>query len=115
MKLFAASYVVCLTFNGTFARFYGIFTLKQDSDKKLDESTRRLGVMEEELKRSEERAGLSESNIKRLEAELKSVGENMKALEVSEEKALAREEKYKDQVKRAKTREISMKKSKEHF
>ncbi len=54
--------------------------------------------MEDELKRSEERASLSENNIKRLGGELKAVGENMKALEVSEEKALAREEKYKDQV-----------------
>ncbi len=55
-------------------------------------------MIEEELKRGEERAATSESNIKRLEGELKAVGDNMKALEVAEEKALAREEKYKEQV-----------------
>ncbi len=54
--------------------------------------------MEDELKRAEERAALAESNIERLESELRMVGESMIALEVREEKALGREEKYKDQV-----------------
>merc|ERR550532_3463475 len=52
-----------------------------DSQKKYEELFRRLGVMEEELKRAEERA----SN-------------GQKQLEVAEEKALAREEKFKEQI-----------------
>jgi len=35
----------------------------------------------------------------RIEDELKTVGENMKALEESEERALGREEKFKEQVR----------------
>ena len=53
--------------------------LGNDSEKKLEEMTRRLGVMEDELKRTEERAGAAEETIGHLEGELKSVGENMKA------------------------------------
>ncbi|TRY67743.1 hypothetical protein TCAL_06423 [Tigriopus californicus] len=70
-----------------------------DSDKKLDESTRRLGMMEEELKRAEERANMAENRVKEIENELRAVGESMKALEVREEKALEREEKFKDQIR----------------
>jgi len=70
----------------------------QDADKKYDEISRRLGVMEEELKRTTERAENSQKRTNEIDDELKVVGENMKTLEVAEEKALAREEKYKDQI-----------------
>ncbi|CAB4067969.1 TPM1 [Lepeophtheirus salmonis] len=73
--------------------------MAEDSDKKFDEISRRLGIMEEELKRSLERAALAEKMIDKLELDLRVVGENMKTLEVAEEKALNREEKYKDQIR----------------
>jgi len=69
-----------------------------DAEKKYDEILRRLGVMEEELKRSEERADSCQRKVASVDEELKVVGENMKQLEVAEEKALIREEKYKDQI-----------------
>ncbi len=68
-------------------------------EKKLDEITRKMGVMEDELKRALERAEIAESNLAHIEDELKTVGENMKTLEVSEEKAVCREEKFKEQIK----------------
>ena len=40
--------------------------LGNDSEKKLEEMTRRLGVMEDELKRTEERATMAEETIGRL-------------------------------------------------
>ena len=55
--------------------------------------------MEDELKRSLERAEIAENKLIRIEDELRAVGENMKQLEVSEEKAVAREEKFKEQIK----------------
>lgn len=72
--------------------------MQADAEKKYDEISRRLGVMEEELKRAEERASNSQRKIETIDDELKVVGENMKQLEVAEEKALKREEKYKDQI-----------------
>ena len=69
-----------------------------DADKKYDEISRRLGVMEEELKRTMDRAATSEKRIGDIDEELRLVGDNMKQLEVAEEKALAREEKYKEQI-----------------
>ena len=69
-----------------------------DSQKKYDELSRRLGVMEEELKRAEDRANNGQRKLEDIDNELKVVGENMKQLEVAEEKALAREEKYKEQI-----------------
>ena len=72
--------------------------IQADSEKKYDEILRRLGVMEEELKRSEERADNCQRKVASIDEELKVVGENMKQLEVAEEKALIREEKYKDQI-----------------
>lgn len=74
-------------------------TMVSDSEKKLDEISRRLGVMEDELRRSMERAEIAENKLISIEDELRAVGENMKQLEVSEEKAVAREEKYKEQIK----------------
>ena len=70
-----------------------------DSEKKLDEISRKLGVMEDELKRSLDRAEIAENKLIQIESELGAVGDNMKQLEVSEEKAVAREEKYKEQIK----------------
>ncbi|CAB4067967.1 TPM1 [Lepeophtheirus salmonis] len=72
--------------------------MANDSEQKLDEMTRRLGVQEEECKRSTERAETSESKIVELEEELATVGENMKQLEISAEKAQQREEKLKEQI-----------------
>merc|ERR1711937_836512 len=69
-----------------------------DSEQKLDELTRKLGVQENELKRGVERAELAEKNLKTVENELESVGENMKTLEKSSEKALQREEKLIDKI-----------------
>ena len=71
----------------------------RDAEKKLDEISRRMGVAEDELKRSMERAELAEANLIKVEEQLKNVGENMKQLEVSEEKAIAREEKFKEQIR----------------
>ncbi len=73
--------------------------MHEDGDKKYVEISRRQGVMEDELKRAMDRAALAEDKNISLEEELRNVGENMKQLEVSEEKALEREEKYKDQIK----------------
>merc|ERR1712106_81103 len=67
-----------------------------DSEKKYEEIFRRLGVMEEELKRAVERADNCQKKVESIDEELKVVGENMKQLEVAEEKALIREEQYKD-------------------
>eukprot|EP00088_Acartia_fossae_P044768 TRINITY_DN4774_c0_g1_i1.p1 TRINITY_DN4774_c0_g1~~TRINITY_DN4774_c0_g1_i1.p1 ORF type:complete len:286 (-),score=138.69 TRINITY_DN4774_c0_g1_i1:572-1429(-) len=72
--------------------------MASDSEQKLDELSRKLGVQESELKRGVERAELAESNLKKVEEELESVGENMKTLEKSAEKALEREEKLKDKI-----------------
>ena len=73
--------------------------MHEDGDRKYVELSRRLGVMEDELKRALERAALAEDKNISLEEELRNVGENMKQLEVSEEKALEREEKYKEQIR----------------
>ena len=70
----------------------------EDSEKKFVEMSRRLGVMEDELKRALERAALADERNISLEEKLRQVGENMKLLEVSEEKALAREERYKENI-----------------
>lgn len=72
--------------------------MASDSEQKLDELTRKLGVQESELKRGLERAELAENNLKKVEEELEAVGENMKSLEKSAEKALEREEKLKDKI-----------------
>merc|ERR1711942_56400 len=69
-----------------------------DSEQKLDELSRKLGVQEAELKRAEERADLAEKNLKGIEDELETVGDNMKQLEKSAEKALEREEKLVEKI-----------------
>ncbi len=73
--------------------------MHEDGDRKYVELSRRLGVMEDELKRALERAALAEDKNISLEEELRNVGENMIQLEVSEEKALEREERYKEQIR----------------
>ena len=72
--------------------------MAHDSEQKLDEMTRRLGVQEEEGRRSTERAEAADGKILELEDELSTVGENMKQLEISAEKAQIREEKLKEQI-----------------
>eukprot|EP00092_Neocalanus_flemingeri_P010334 GFUD01011132.1.p1 GENE.GFUD01011132.1~~GFUD01011132.1.p1 ORF type:complete len:286 (-),score=123.80 GFUD01011132.1:157-1014(-) len=69
-----------------------------DSEQKLDELSRKLGVQEAELKRGLERAELAESKLKGIEEELETVGENMKQLEKAAEKALEREEKLVEKI-----------------
>ncbi len=73
--------------------------MHEEGDRKYVEIARRLDVMENELKRALERAGLAEDRNIALEDELRNVGENMKQLEVAEEKALEREERFKEQIK----------------
>ena len=70
-----------------------------DSDTKLSEITRKSGISEDELKRALERAEVADTKLVQVEDGLKSVGENMKLLEISEEKAVMREEKFKEQIK----------------
>jgi len=72
--------------------------MASDSEQKLDELSRKLGVQEAELKRAVERAELAEANVKNIEEELETVGENMKQLEKSAEKALEREEKLMEKI-----------------
>ena len=72
--------------------------MADDSEQKLDEMTRRLGVQEDECRRSKERVCIAETKILELEEELATVGENMKQLEISAEKAQHREEKLKEQI-----------------
>ena len=71
----------------------------EDSEKTLTERTRKLGVMEEELKRALDRAQFADNKNIDLEEQLRVVGENMKQLEVSAEKANDREEKYKESIR----------------
>lgn len=72
--------------------------IKCDGQHKLEELSRRFGVLEEDLRRSTERADHADQKVVDLENELKMIGENMKSLEVAEEKALTREEKYQEQI-----------------
>ena len=91
--------------------------MKRDAEYKLEELSRRLGVMEvnlekktscypvtflfynqEELKKTEERANTADQRVVDLGDELRMIGDNMKQLEVSEEKALKREEVYKEKI-----------------
>lgn len=72
--------------------------INEDTEKNFTELSRRLGVMEDELKRALERASLADERNVSLEDQLRSVGENMKQLEVSEERAQERDEKYKEQI-----------------
>merc|ERR1712088_1306662 len=80
-------------------------TESNGADVKLAKTTmelaldsKRLGVVQEELKKAEERADSNQKKVDTIDEELKVVGENMKALEVAEGKALEREEKFKEQI-----------------
>lgn len=53
---------------------------------------------QEELKKTEERANTADQRVVDLGDELRMIGDNMKQLEVSEEKALKREEVYKEKI-----------------
>merc|ERR1712042_179603 len=66
--------------------------IAEDSDKKYDESSRKLAMTEVNLDRAVERAEDAEATVKELEEELKIVGKNMRELEVSENRALTSEE-----------------------
>ena len=72
--------------------------MADDSETKLDEMSRRLGIQEDECKRSNDRAQIAEAKIVELEEELRNVGENMKQLEISAENATIREEKLKENI-----------------
>merc|ERR1712106_1007617 len=72
--------------------------MAMDSEQKLDELSRKLGVQEAELKRGIDRAELAEKKLKGIEEELTTVGDHMKKLEKSAEKALKREEKLVDKI-----------------
>merc|ERR1712042_181047 len=61
--------------------------IAEDSDRKYDEASRRLAMLEVDLERAEQRADDAEAKIQELEEELKVVGNNMKSLEVSEAEA----------------------------
>ncbi|XP_040566921.1 tropomyosin [Lepeophtheirus salmonis] len=74
------------------------FTMAE-SERKYEDIARKLATMEGELERSEDRCTLCEKKILDLEEELRVVGQNLQQLEVSEEKALAREENYQNQIK----------------
>merc|ERR1712038_708696 len=71
----------------------------EESERKYEDISRKLGTLEAELERSNERADIGESKIVNLEEELKVVGQNLQSLEVSEEKAIQREENYQKQMK----------------
>ena len=71
----------------------------EESERKFEDISRKLGTMEGELERSNERADMGESKIISLEEELKVVGQNLQSLEVSEEKAIQREENYQKQIR----------------
>jgi len=69
-----------------------------DAERKYEEISRRVGVMDEELRKAVDRVDNAEKRTADIDNELKVVGENMIQLEKAEEKALEREEKYKDQI-----------------
>ena len=70
----------------------------EESERKFEDISRKLGTLEGEQERSNERADMGENKIVNLEEELKVVGQNLQTLEVSEEKAIQREEKYQKQI-----------------
>jgi tropomyosin-1 len=70
----------------------------EESERKFEDISRKLGTLEGEFERSNERADMGENKIVNLEDELKVVGQNLQTLEVSEEKAMQREEKYQKQI-----------------
>lgn len=76
----------------------------EDSERKYEDISRKLGTLEAELERTNERGELVEDRIISLEEELKVVGQNLQSLEVSEEKAILREENYQKQMRELRER-----------
>jgi chromosome segregation ATPase len=73
--------------------------IAEDADRRYDEVSRRIAIMEVDLERTEDRAEAAENKTLELEEELKVVGNNMKSLEVSEQEAIQREESYEEQIR----------------
>ena len=73
-------------------------TIMVESEMKYDDISRKHTNLETEAQRANERADNEEKKISELEEELKVVGNNLQQLEVSEEKAMAREENYQNQL-----------------
>ncbi len=71
----------------------------EDSERKYEDISRKLGTLETELERTNERCEMVENKIISLEEELQVVGQNLQSLEVSEEKAIQREENYQKQIR----------------
>ena len=76
----------------------------EDSERKYEDISRKLGTLETELERTNERGEAVENKIISLEEELKVVGQNLQSLEVSEEKAILREENYQKQIRELRDR-----------
>ena len=76
----------------------------EDSERKYEDISRKLGTLETELERTNERGEAVENKIISLEEELKVVGQNLQSLEVSEEKAIQREENYQKQIRELRDR-----------
>ncbi|XP_059095746.1 tropomyosin-2-like [Tigriopus californicus] len=76
----------------------------EDSERKFEDISRKMGTLDTELERTNERAEMVENKIVNLEEELKVVGQNLQSLEVSEEKAMLREENYQKQLKEMRER-----------
>ncbi|CAI9721615.1 Hypothetical predicted protein [Octopus vulgaris] len=70
-----------------------------ESQKKYDETVRRLKVVEHELGIAEETSLHNKRKIVELEEELKVVGNNMKSLEISEQEASQREDSYEETIR----------------
>jgi len=71
----------------------------EESDKRYDDVSGKISVMELDLERTEERAESAEFKLIELAEELKVVGNNMRSLEVSEQEAKSREEGQAEQIR----------------
>jgi len=71
----------------------------EESDKRYDDVSGKISVMEVDLERTEERADSAEFKLLELAEELKVVGNNMRSLEVSEQEAKSREEGQAEQIR----------------
>merc|ERR1712242_668066 len=73
--------------------------MAEEADRKYEEASRKLALLEADLERAEERAEVSESKIVELEEEVRVVSNNLKSLEASEVQASKAEESYADRVR----------------
>merc|ERR1712129_53995 len=71
----------------------------EESDKRYDDVSGKISVMELDLERTEERAESAEFKLIELAEELKVVGNNMRSLEVSEQEAKSREDGQAEQIR----------------